>query len=84
MRRLFCDACIVATLLIFLGFVEDTVTAQMGLRENDLFNSRAFETVGPAIGSLAPELELTDLDGNSVSLKSYRGQVVVLVKGGYT
>jgi len=32
----------------------------------------------------APELELTDLEGNSVSLESYRGQVIVLVKGGFT
>ncbi|MDB4777995.1 peroxiredoxin family protein [bacterium] len=84
MKRFTVDACIVVTVLTTLGFAATTATAQMGLRENDLFASRAFDNVGPAIGSLVPELDLTDLDGNPVTLESYRGQVVVLVKGGFT
>ncbi len=84
MKRLIIEASIVATVLSTFGFTATTATAQMGLRENDLFASHAFANVGPAVGSLVPELDLTDLDGNSVTLESYRGQVVVLVKGGYT
>ena len=56
----------------------------MGLRENEYFSPPEFAKQGPTIGELAPELELTDLEGNSVSLESYRGQVIVLVKGGFT
>ena len=84
MKRLIIEASIVATILTTFGFAATMATAQMGLRENDLFASQAFATVGPAVGSLAPELDLTDLDGNPVTLESYRGQVVVLVKGGFT
>ena len=62
----------------------DFSSAQMGLRENDLFSPNRFANAGPAIGTKAPELDLTDLNGKKVSLKSYRGKVVVLVKGGYT
>lgn len=84
MKRLIINANLVATLLAIFGFSVTTASAQMGLRRNDLFASKAFATVGPAIGSVAPKLDLKDLDGKSVTLESYRGQVVVLVKGGYT
>lgn len=84
MNRLRIDACAVVAFLTTLGLAVESSTSQMGLRENDLFAPHRFAKVGPAIGSLAPELELTDLEGKKVSLKSYRGKVVVLVKGGYT
>jgi hypothetical protein len=83
MKRLIIDGSIVATFLTTFCFAV-TANAQMGLRENDLFGSQAFAKVGPAIGSVAPKLDLKDFDGKSVTLESYRGQVVVLVKGGYT
>lgn len=84
MKRLIIGVCILAIVVPVLGTVATSASPQMGLRENDLFDSRAFATVGPEIGSVAPELDLTDLDGKAVTLKSYRGQTVVLVKGGYT
>ena len=83
MKRLIIGACAIVTFLSTFGAAL-TLTAQMGLRENELFAPRNFSKAGPAIGSPAPDLDLTDLDGKSVSLKSYRGKVVVLVKGGYT
>lgn len=39
---------------------------------------------GPRIGDLAPEFDLTDLDGNSVRLSDLRGRPVVLEFGSYT
>ncbi len=84
MKRFIINANIVATCVAIFGIAATTANAQMGLRENDLFGSQAFAKVGPAIGSVAPKLDLKDLAGNSVTLESYRGQVVVLVKGGYT
>ncbi len=83
MKRSTIGVCTVVTFLITFG-VAAMSTAQMGLRENELFAPRKFANAGPAIGSPAPELDLKNLDGKSVTLKSYRGKVVVLVKGGYT
>ena len=74
----------VLAFLVPVCFVSTTANGQMGLRENQLFSSKAFANVGPAIGSKAPKLDLKDFDGKSVTLESYRGQTVVLVKGGYT
>ena len=83
MNRTIIGVCALGVFLI--TFVTATTsTAQMGLRENDLFAPRKFAKAGPVIGSPAPELDLKNLDGKSVTLKSYRGKVVVLVKGGYT
>lgn len=83
MKRLLVLVCAV-TVLIAAGFAVSKSSAQMGLRENELFSAHQFAKAGPAIGSLAPELDLTDLKGKRVTLDSYRGQTVVLVKGGYT
>jgi cytochrome c biogenesis protein CcmG/thiol:disulfide interchange protein DsbE len=41
-------------------------------------SSAASLTAGPTVGSLAPGLALTDLDGRPVSLADYRGRPVVL------
>lgn len=84
MKRLPVNANLVATCLATLGIAATTASAQMDVRENELFASEAFDNAGPAIGSVAPELDLKDLAGNPVTLESYRGQVVVLVKAGYT
>ena len=84
MNRLIINSHIVATSLAAFCIAVTTVNAQMGLRENELFSPRAFASAGPAIGSVAPKLDLTDLAGKPVTLDSYRGKVVVLVKGGYT
>jgi len=35
-------------------------------------------TVGPEVGSLAPEISAADLDGVSFKLSDYRGKVVML------
>ena len=42
MKRLIIEASIVATILTTFGFAATMATAQMGLRENDLFASQAF------------------------------------------
>ena len=39
---------------------------------------------GPAVGEEAPDFELTDLEGNTVSLHSLQGKPVVLQFGSYT
>lgn len=83
MKRLLVNAAVVA-ILITISLTTTNLVAQMGLRENEYFSPPKFAKQGPTIGELAPELELTDLEGNSVSLESYRGQVIVLVKGGFT
>jgi len=83
MKRLLVNAAVVA-ILITISLTTTNLVAQMGLRENAYFSPPKFAEQGPTIGELAPELELTDLEGNSVSLESYRGQVIVLVKGGFT
>jgi hypothetical protein len=61
-----------------------TVAAQMGKRYLDRYNQAAFASAAPAVGSLAPDLELRDLDGRLCSLRGERGRSVVLIAGSYT
>ena len=47
--------------------------------------TRSLEPGGPSVGSEAPDFTLKDLDGNSVTLSSFRGsKPVFLVFGSYT
>jgi len=56
----------------------------MELRENEKYDVEAFEKSKPAVGELAPNMELKTLAGKSVSLDSYRGKNIVVIKAGYT
>ncbi|MGE3173242.1 MAG: hypothetical protein AB7O97_11510 [Planctomycetota bacterium] len=58
--------------------------AQMEKRAAGLYEPARFAAAAPAIGSMAPDLVLSDLDGRPQALSSWRGRVVVLIKGGFT
>lgn len=58
--------------------------AQMEKRAAGLYEAARFAAAAPAIGSLAPDLVLSDLDGRPHALSSWRGRIVVLIKGGFT
>lgn len=60
------------------------VPAQMEKRDSQLYDRQQFLAAAPAIDTVAPDLVLTDLDGRLQALSSYRGRVLVLVKGGFT
>jgi hypothetical protein len=59
-------------------------TAQMEKRDRALYDRERFLAAAPAVGTAAPDLVLTDLDGRPHRLSEYRGRVVVLIKGGFT
>lgn len=84
MKRRIVKTKIAALCLAICSIAASRASGQMGLRENELFGPLAFSSAGPTIGAPAPKLDLKDLAGNSVGLESYRGKIVVLVKGGYT
>ena len=69
---------------ILLGASSFTVAQQMELREKERYNVAAFEKSKPAVGELAPNMELKTLAGKSVLLDSYRGKNIVVIKAGYT
>jgi len=58
--------------------------AQMEIRESEQFDPIAFAESKPAVGEMAPDLQLQTLDGKTVSLSSFRGKNIVVVKAGYT
>ena len=57
---------------------------QMELRKMEEYNEANFRKSKPEVGSIAPNMELKTLDGKTVSLKSYRGKNIVVIKAGYT
>jgi|RhiMethySRZTD1v2_1073278.scaffolds.fasta_scaffold2120116_1 hypothetical protein len=58
--------------------------AQMEKRAAELYELECFRAAAPALGTAAPDLVLTDLEGRAQALSSLRGRVVVLIKGGFT
>lgn len=58
--------------------------AQMEKRWTGEYDGRAFAASAPAVGELAPDLALGDLDGRPWSTRLLLGRTVVLVKGSYT
>ncbi len=60
------------------------VPQQMELRQSEEYSGENFKKSKPAVGSLAPNMELKTLDGKMVSLDSYRGKNIVVIKAGYT
>lgn len=58
--------------------------AQMEKRSQELYDPAQFRRAQPAVGDMAPDLVLTDLDGKPHSLAQWRGRIVVVVKAGFT
>lgn len=71
--------CLCAALLPFAA-----ATAQMEKRDQELYERDRFLRAEPAQGTVAPDLVLTALDGSLHALSSWRGRVVVVIKGGFT
>ncbi len=70
--------------LVVLTLLLRAPAAQMELRREQLYDPARFLAAAPAVGTEAPDLVLTDLDGRLQALSSWRGRYVVLVKGGFT
>lgn len=70
--------------LLALGVGAATLPAQMEKRAEALYDRDTFRADAPAVGSLAPDLVLSDLDGRLQALSAYRGRVVVVIKAGFT
>ena len=75
------------------GFVGMTViaalaaaplAAQMEKRDTALYSKAALLSTNPAVGEVAPDITLVDVDGRPWALSSFKGRTVVLIKGGYT
>lgn len=75
-------AVVVAAIALAAGVVP--VSGQMEKRLDSLYDAAAFAKAAPAVGTTAPDMELTRLDGTRVRLSDFRGQTLVLIKGGYT
>ena len=73
---------LLAWLLVFA--IPMLAHAQMEKRKSVLYKLAAFAAAKPAVGEAAPELKLKNLDGEDVSLESYRGKTIVVIKGGIT
>lgn len=70
--------------LLTLGISGAALTAQMEKRAEDLYDRAAFRADAPAVGTMAPDLVLSDLDGRLQALSALRGRVVVIIKAGFT
>ena len=57
---------------------------QMEVRKSEEYHPEKFKKSKPAVGTLAPNMELKTLGGETVSLDSYRGKNIVVIKAGYT
>ena len=79
------DSLVLMLLLLALVSMSSFAFAQqMELRENEKYNAAAFEKSKPAVGESAPDMVLKTLEGKEVSLDSYRGKNIVVIKAGYT
>ena len=58
--------------------------AQMGKRWIDHYAGTIFAQAAPAVGTIAPDLCLWDLDGRPRSLHLEFGRTLVLIAGSYT
>jgi len=72
------------TTMTALAFVLGTASAQMGKRWIDRYADSAYAMAKPAVGTVAPDLQLWDLDGRPRSLHLERGRITVLIAGSYT
>lgn len=67
-----------------IGLLAAALPAQMELRVSGNYDVETFRKAVPALGSVAPDLVLHDLDGRPWSLGQQLGSFVVLVKGSFT
>lgn len=67
-----------------LCLLASAAATQMELRVGELYERDRFLSAHPAVGTMAPDLVLTDLEGRMQALSSLRGRFVVVVKGGFT
>ena len=56
----------------------------MEIRDSEEYAAKKFAESKPAVGTKAPDLKLKSLEGETVSLSSYQGKNVVVIKAGYT
>lgn len=76
---------IISAAFISAAFVNAACAPQqMELREREEYNEDNFKKSSPAVGSLAPNMKLKTIDGKTVTLDSYRGKNIVVIKAGYT
>lgn len=73
-----------AAALSALTLFADALPAQMEKRAEGLYDPVTFRAEYPAVGTLAPDLVLTELDGRLQALSAWRGRVVVVIKAGFT
>ena len=66
------------------GFAWSFAGQQMEVRQSELYDKEKFEKSKPAIGTPVPAIKLKTLEGQDVSLSSYRGKNIVVIKAGYT
>lgn len=71
-------------LLGALGAFAAVAPSQMEKRWIDRYADTIYARAQPKVGSLAPDLQLWDLDGRPRSLHLERGRAVVLIAGSYT
>ena len=69
---------------LFAALVANAMPAQMEKRWSGLFGPTKYEATTPRINTLAPDLQLWDLEGRPRSLHLERGRTVVLIGGSYT
>lgn len=70
--------------LLALGTTSAALRAQMEKRADELYDRATFRADAPAVGTMAPDLVLSDFDGRLQALSAFRGRVVVVVKAGFT
>ena len=67
-----------------LTLLAGAASAQMEKRAAELYDRGLFRAAAPAVGTMAPDLVLTGLDGTVRTLSAWRGRFVVLIKVGFT
>ncbi len=73
-----------AVLCLGVIFFSASVFGQMEKRRESLYDAAQFLVAAPAIGTIAPDVQLLDLAGNPVPLSDFRGKTLILIKAGYT
>lgn len=67
-----------------MALLDAGVAAQMEMRTGALYDRDRFRMAEPAVGTMAPDLVLTDLDGKPHALSQWTGRIVVVIKAGFT
>lgn len=66
------------TLIILNGFPEDQSTTDSGPLQISTGNIALQSTSAPVVGALAPEFQLQDIHGTTISLTDFEGRVILL------